>query len=57
MLNHKILLLVVSSLAMFAYAKRKEIAYATIGTLATVESKIREVVTEFSSDYLSLPKE
>lgn len=43
----KLILVSLSTLAVYAYTKRKEIAYATIGKLAQTESKLREIAQQY----------
>ncbi|MBN2385267.1 hypothetical protein JXQ70_20520 [bacterium] len=49
----KLLMVALTSLAATAYIKRREIAYATIGAVASVEEKLRKLLDDVSQRYLS----
>jgi len=49
----KMILVALSSLAVTAYMKRHEIAYAAIGAAASAEEKIRRALSDVSRRYLA----
>lgn len=51
----KLFIFALTGLGVLAYTKRKKIAYATIGTLAHTEAKIRDKFKKLDETFLPQP--